>query len=396
MNGPSANRNRPPNQDRLLSIFNTAVDGIITIDAGGIVETINPSAERIFGLAADEVVGRNVSLLMPQPFQGEHDAYLANYLRTGAAKIIGIGREVIGRRKDGSTFPMDLAVSEFRIEHKRYFTGIVRDISDRKRAEETAKNSQRELEKTLAELTAATQQLWQTAKLASVGELAASIAHELNNPLATVSLRLESVLDDSRLDPALRHSLTIVQQEADRMAHLVGNLLQFTRVSPDQESSVDLHEELEKSVELVQHLFRKHRIAVEWKIAATLPTIFADRQKLRQVFLNLLTNACDAMPERGTLSLGAALSANRDAVELTFADTGVGIAPEHLAKVMDPFFTTKEEGKGTGLGLAICRRIVQEHAGKLTIESVRGQGTAIHILLPIKDPAKSVRLLGNA
>jgi len=379
-------RERADAQDRLASILNTVVDGIVTINASGLVESFNSSAERIFGYAAAEAIGKNVKMLMPQPYEAEHDSYLRNYLSTGRAKVIGIGREVVGKRKDGTVFPMDLAVSQFQFEGQQYFTGIVRDISEQTGAQEAVRQTRVELERAHAELKAATQQLWQSAKLASVGELAASIAHELNNPLATVTLKLDSLLSRD-LDAAVRHSLIIVQQETDRMANLVGNLLQFTRLGPEQQSSVDLAEELAKSLELVHHLFRKHQIEVRIHIDRALPVIFADRQKLRQVFLNLLSNACDAMASGGTLTLHAEESTvdERAAVAISFADTGVGIPPELLPKVMDPFFTTKDEGKGTGLGLAICRRIVvQEHAGRLTVDSAPGTGTIVRIVLPTR------------
>jgi PAS domain S-box-containing protein len=379
-------RERADAQDRLASILNTVVDGIVTINASGLVESFNSSAERIFGYAAAEAIGKNVKMLMPQPYEAEHDSYLRNYLSTGRAKVIGIGREVVGKRKDGTVFPMDLAVSQFQFEGQQYFTGIVRDISEQTGAQEAVRQTRVELERAHAELKAATQQLWQSAKLASVGELAASIAHELNNPLATVTLKLDSLLSRD-LDAAVRHSLIIVQQETDRMANLVGNLLQFTRLGPEQQSSVDLAEELAKSLELVHHLFRKHQIEVRIHIDRALPVIFADRQKLRQVFLNLLSNACDAMASGGTLTLHAEESTvdERPAVAISFADTGVGIPPELLPKVMDPFFTTKDEGKGTGLGLAICRRIVvQEHAGRLTVDSAPGTGTIVRIVLPTR------------
>ncbi|MEI7684757.1 MAG: ATP-binding protein [Planctomycetota bacterium] len=386
MDAAKGKRERADAQDRLASILNTVVDGIVTINASGLVESFNSSAERIFGYAAAEAIGKNVKMLMPQPYEAEHDSYLRNYLSTGRAKVIGIGREVVGKRKDGTVFPMDLAVSQFQFEGQQYFTGIVRDISEQTGAQEAVRQTRVELERAHAELKAATQQLWQSAKLASVGELAASIAHELNNPLATVTLKLDSLLSRD-LDAAVRHSLIIVQQETDRMANLVGNLLQFTRLGPEQQSSVDLAEELAKSLELVHHLFRKHQIEVRIHIDRALPVIFADRQKLRQVFLNLLSNACDAMASGGTLTLHAEESTvdERAAVAISFADTGVGIPPELLPKVMDPFFTTKDEGKGTGLGLAICRRIVvQEHAGRLTVDSAPGTGTIVRIVLPTR------------
>ena len=229
-----------------------------------------------------------------------------------------------------------------------------------------------------------TQQLWQAAKLASVGELAASIAHELNNPLATVRLRIESVLSKTPADDPRRRALEIVEQEATRMGDLVANLLQFSRHGTEQISTIDVRQELAQAVELVNHVFRKRRIAVERNFSPDTPPIHADRQKLRQVFLNLLTNASDAMPDGGTLSLNTAAHPleEKPAVRIEIADTGLGIAPENMRRIMEPFFTTKEEGKGTGLGLAICRRIVQEHRGTMCIDSELGKGTTVSIRLP--------------
>lgn len=237
------------------------------------------------------------------------------------------------------------------------------------------------------ELKATTQQLWQAAKLASVGELAAGIAHELNNPLATVSLRVEAVLARTPANDPRRRPLEIVEQEVKRMGNLVGNLLQFCRRGREEVSTVEVGPELTRAVELVQHYFRKRLIQVTCELAPETPTIYADRQKLRQVFLNLLTNAADAMPQGGTLTLRATLTlldGGGEGVLLEFEDTGVGIPPEHLGKVTEPFFTTKEEGKGTGLGLAICRRIIQEHQGTIHITSAVGRGTTVRVLLPVK------------
>ena len=378
---------------RADAILATAVDAVVVIDERGAVETFNPAAERMFGYAAAEVFGQNVSVLMPDPFRREHDGYLANYLRTGEKKIIGIGREVVGRRKDGTTFPVDLAVSEARLVGRRVFVGIVRDITGRKQAEEALRESNRQLEGALAALQAKgdevkvmSRQLWQAAKLAAVGELAASIAHELNNPLATVSLRVESVLARTPADDPRRRPLEVVEQEVERMAELVANLLQFSRRGQPRASTVDVGEDLAKTLELVQHHLRSRRVHVVQDLAPDVPAIQADRQLLRQVFLNLLSNAGDAMPDGGTLTLRVApgsLEGDRRAVVIEFADTGVGIPPEHLPRVMEPFFTTKDEGKGTGLGLAICRRAVQEHGGAIHITSDVGQGTTVRIALPV-------------
>jgi PAS domain S-box-containing protein len=378
-------------QARTQAILDTAVDGVITIDEHGVVQTFNPAAERMFGYPAEEVLGRNVSVLMPSPYREDHDRYIARYLQTGERQIIGIGREVVGRRKDGSTFPVELSVAEARHGDWRIFVGTVRDITERKQREES-------LTRALAELRATSQQLWQAAKLASVGELAASIAHELNNPLATVSLRIESALARTPPGDPRRRTLEIIDQETRRMATLVANLLQFCRRGGDQISTVDVRDELAGAVELVHHHLRKRSIAVVQELAPDTPTIFADRQKLRQVFLNLLTNASDAMPRGGTLTLRASPDRADDGtavVRMEVADTGVGIAAEALPRVMEPFFTTKEEGKGTGLGLAICRRVVQEHHGRIEVISEEGRGTTVRVVLPVKTGANVERLRGE-
>jgi PAS domain S-box-containing protein len=376
---------------RVHAILATAVDAVIVIDERGLIETFNPGAERMFGFEAAEVIGCNVSVLMPEPYRNDHDAYVANYLRTGKKKIIGIGREVAGQRKDGTSFPAELAVSEARLGERRVFVGIVRDVTERKQAEHDLQESNRNLAQTLEalqsrseEVRATSQQLWHAAKLATLGELAASIAHELNNPLAIVSLRVEALLAQTAADDPKRHALEVIEQEVERMGNLVANLLQFSRRGQHQISTVDVREELAKTLELVHYHLRHRRIEVVQEIAPKVPYIHADRQQLRQVFLNLLTNASDAMPQGGTLTLRAApgeLDGGRQAVVVEFADTGVGIPKEHLARVTEPFFTTKEEGKGTGLGLAICRRVVQEHRGMMYIASEVGKGTVVRLAL---------------
>lgn len=395
---------RTVGEARLHALLEAAIDGIISIDDRGLIQTLNPATERLFGYSRAEMVGRNVKMLMPPPYEGQHDSYLASYLATGEKKVIGLGREVVGRRKDGSTFPMELSVAEGRVGPDRIFVGIVRDITERARAEAAMRKSKAELEQALAEvhaksdeLKAMTQQLWQAAKLASVGELAAGIAHELNNPLGTVSLRIESVLARTSPDDPNRRALEIIEQETKRMGDLVSNLLQFSRRNEEQSSTVDIGQELTRTVELIHHQFRKRLINVVQEVAPDTPLLYADRQKLRQVFLNLLSNAGDAMPRGGTLTLrasGARLDGGTPAIRVEFSDTGAGIPAEHLAKVMDPFFTTKAEGQGTGLGLAICRRIVQEHRGAIEVLSEVGQGTTVRILLPASNATNVQGLFG--
>jgi signal transduction histidine kinase/CheY-like chemotaxis protein len=268
------------------------------------------------------------------------------------------------------------------------------DITERKLAEEAVRRTAHERELALTELRtkteelrSTTQQLWQAARLAGVGELAASIAHELNNPLGTVSLRIESVLARTPSDDPRRRSLEIIESEVARMARLVSNLLHFSRAGREQVSTVDVCEEITKTIELAEHHLKRRNVRVEPDFAPDVPPIYADRQHLRQVFLNLFTNAADAMPDGGRLVPRVhpgELPGIGPAVVIEVRDTGCGIPTEHLARVTDPFFTTKEEGKGTGLGLAICKRIVNQHQGKLDIESTPGKGTTVRIVLPIR------------
>jgi PAS domain S-box-containing protein len=400
----ASRRDRATSEALSHAILDAAIDAIIGIDERGIIQLTNPATERVFGYAARELIGQNVSILMPFPHREEHDNYIARYLATGEKRIVGIGREVLGRRKDGTIFPIRLSVAEARLGKQRFFVGAIVDITEQKRAEEKLRKSHEELERVVAELRAkneevraASQQLWLAAKLASVGELAASIAHELNNPLAIVTLRIESLLEQFPEEDPKRKILEIVQQENKRMGNLVANLLQFSRRSREEISTVDVRQEAIGALDLVQHHLRKRQITVVQELAADTPVIYADRQKLRQVFLNLLTNASDAMPQGGTLTVRSqpdTLEDGTSAVRIEVADTGLGIPREHLDKVLDPFFTTKEEGHGTGLGLAICRRAVEEHRGTIRIDSEVGRGTTVILVLPVRNGTNGDRVRG--
>lgn len=230
-------------------------------------------------------------------------------------------------------------------------------------------------------------QLLQVEKLATMGELASSIAHELNNPLTTVTLSVEMLISQTNEDDPRRRKLEIIGQEVERMGNLVSNLLQFSRRSQPQISTVNVHDEIEKTLELIQYQLHKRNIAVERKCEPAVPPIHADRQQLRQLFLNLFMNAGDAMPEGGALTIRVNKRTEEKQICIEIADTGVGIPPEILPKIMEPFYTTKPEGKGTGLGLSICRRIVEGHRGTLNItsEGCSGKGARVCVTLPFSN-----------
>jgi signal transduction histidine kinase len=261
------------------------------------------------------------------------------------------------------------------------------EVEERKAAEAALQASSDEI-KTMS------QQLLQAEKLATMGELASSIAHELNNPLATVSLRVESLIASTTGNDPRRRELEIIGQEVERMGNLVTNLLQFSRRSQQQISTVSVCDEIEKTLELVQYHLRKHKIAVAREFSPEGQLIHADRQQLRQLFLNLFTNASDAMPDGGTITIRVTKRPEEKQIYIEIADTGVGIPPEILSKVLEPFYTTKPEGKGTGLGLAICRRIAEAHHGTLNItsEGGPGNGARVSISLPFSNGSNSAWL----
>jgi PAS domain S-box-containing protein len=371
----------------LRAVLNSARDPVITMDGQSRITFFNPAAEQALGCPAAVAHGTTIDRFLPAVVPGT--APWANDLFPSPT-------EVAGRRADGTPVPLEVTCSRATVPNQDLYILILRDISERKRAEWQLRESARQREEALADLRAktdelrlTTQQLWQAARLAGVGELAASIAHELNNPLATVHLRLEGVLAKTPADDPRRQPLEVIEQESERMARLVANLLQFSRSGRDQVSTVNVPGEVQKTIELTEPHFRRRQVEVTADFQPV-PDIFADRQQLRQVFLNLFTNAADAMPAGGRLTprvRPAELPPDRPAVVVEVADTGTGIPPDLLPRVFDPFFTTKEDGKGTGLGLAICKRIVEQHHGRLDIESAVGQGTTVRVTLPVKNGA---------
>jgi two-component system cell cycle sensor histidine kinase/response regulator CckA len=366
-------------RDRLAAIVESSDDAILSKTFEGIVTSWNASAERMYGYAAKEAIGRPISFIIP-PENAEELAGILDNLQSGG-RIKHLETERV--RKDGTIIHVSVSISPIVSTSGRHIgtSAIARDITERKRAEAAMRAK-------IEELSAMTQQFWQASKLATMGEMAASIAHELNNPLATVSMRTESLVEQFADGDPKRSALKIIGQEVERMGNLVGQLLQFSRRDNKQISITDVYQEMENTLDFIEHSLRSRQINVVREFADDLPPLHADRQQLRQIFLNLLTNAGDAMTEGGTLTLRVSAGQTEHgagAIVIEFADTGAGIKPEDLSKVWEPFYTTKGEGKGTGLGLAICRRIVEEHKGTINIESEVGQGTIARITLPASE-----------
>jgi PAS domain S-box-containing protein len=340
---------------RWRSIVESAVDGIIVIDDRGRIEAFNPAAERLFGYSAPEVVGRNVHVLMPSPYHEEHDGYLQRYLDTGAKTIIGVGREVTGKRKDGTTFPLHLAVGETSVGGTRKFTGIVHDLSARVAME---------------------QQLREQAALARLGEMAAVLAHEVKNPLAAVRGAIEVI--GSRL-PAGTRDAAVVQEivsRIDSLNELMKDLLLFARPPRPNPMPVEISMLVSSTAELLREDPALNAIRINVQGGA--PPVQADPGLLQIVFLNLMVNSAQAM--RGEGEIKVSVEASNGTCRIAICDNGPGIPPDARDKIFTPFFTTKS--RGTGLGLATAKRLVEAHRGTIDVRSPAQGGTTVIVQLP--------------
>jgi two-component system sensor kinase FixL len=342
--------------ERLRTIIDSAVDGIIVIDQSGHIESFNPAAERLFGYPRSEVIGRTVSMLMPSPYREEHDAYLSRYLTSGEARIIGIGREVTGRRRDGTTFPLHLSVGELTVEGEQKFTGILHDLTGRVRLEE---------------------RLREAATLAKVGEMAAVIAHEVKNPLAGIRGAIQVI--GSRLPADSRDAAVLneIVKRIDALDGLMKDLLVFARPPQPQRASVDIVPLVTTTAELICQDPSLKDVQVD--VEGSAPPVLADAEMLKIVFQNLLVNSAHAMQGRGTIDV--TIAAIDGACEISFTDAGPGIPEEIRDKIFTAFFTTKS--RGSGLGLATAKRFVEAHQGVIEVECPPTGGTKVRIRLPV-------------
>jgi two-component system sensor kinase FixL len=341
---------------RWRAIIDSAVDGIVVIDAHGRVESFNPAAERMFGYAAEEVLGRNVDMLMPSPYREEHDTYLARYLATGRAKIIGIGREVQGRRKDGTVFPLHLSVGQITVEGERKFTGILHDLTVRVQLEG---------------------QLREQASLARLGEMAAVIAHEVKNPLAGIRGAIQVIATRLPREDASGPVLKEIVARIDALDQMMKDLLLFARPPVPKRSATDLVPLVTATASLLSQDPALRDVNVEVEGGA--PPVSADADMLRIVFQNLLINSAHAMQGKGLIRV--AVETIDSSCQIAFIDAGPGIPTEVREKIFTPFFTTKS--RGSGLGLPTAKRLIEAHNGQIAVTCPAAGGTRVVIRLPM-------------
>jgi two-component system sensor kinase FixL len=363
------------------TLISTAVDGIIVTDERGHIRIFSNACERLFGYAQHEALNQNVKMLMPEPYRSEHDGYVAHYKEMGERRIIGIGREVVGQRKDGTTFPMYLSVGEGRLEGEIIFVGIVRDLSKEKRGEAKFKELQSEL--------------LHVSRLDELGQMASALAHELNQPLTAIMNYIKAArrtLETAGASsiPKAQELLDKAAAQATRAGEIIRHLRAFIGKRETGRSQENINAVVEEAVAFGSVGAADANLRLKLDLDRALEPILIDRVQIQQVLINLIRNASEAMQSvsRRELTVTTART-EKDVVEIAVIDTGPGLPPEVVERLFQPFVTTKD--KGMGIGLSICKSIIEAHGGRIWAEPNAGGGTAFRFRLPILDQSEAAK-----
>ena len=372
-----ATRHLREREAHLQSILDTVPDAMIVIDTRGLIQSFSAAAERQFGWAGPEVLGRNVDMLMPTPYREAHDGYLLRYLTTGERRIIGIGRLVVGQRRDGSTFPMELAVGEMRVGESRYFTGFIRDLTERQQTETRLQELQSELV--------------HVSRLTAMGEMASALAHELNQPLSAIanylrgSRRLLEKGDPADV-PRLTEALDKAAEQALRAGDVIRRLRDFVGRGETERRVESLSKLIEEASALALVGAKQFGVRTSFKFDPKADLVLADRVQIQQVVINLVRNAMDSMRGCERRELSVVTTDTQDGFStVQVSDTGSGMTPDVKSQLFQPFMTTKKDGMG--VGLSICRTIVEAHGGSIWADSNLTGGTTFAFTLPTIDGA---------
>lgn len=359
--------------DEFRQVIDTAIDGIIVINASGTVLLYNTACVQLFGYSATEVLGSNVNMLMPSPDRESHDTYLENYLRTGRARIIGIGREVTGQRADGSTFPMRLSVGELRGDRDTpLFVGTIHDLTELQRDRERIEELQAKL--------------MRVSRASALGAMSSVLAHELNQPLAAIAGFVEAsseLIDqgEGKVSDRIRKYMENAVTQTHRAGSVLRRLREFTQDGVGQRSTEDINAIVKEACAFASLGTATEEIDASMNLATDLPSVWIDRIQIQQVILNLVRNSIDALSnlEHGTISIST--THRDDMVEVAVSDNGPGVAPEIRNRLFEPFVSTKPDG--IGIGLYICRTIIETHGGKISLDPESRNGTTFRFTVPV-------------
>ncbi len=355
----------------LRSILATVPDATVVIDRAGFITSFSTAAVRQFGYAEAEVLGRNVNLLMPEPYHGDHDGYIRRYLETGEKRIIGTDRVVVGRRKDGSTFPMKLTVGQASSGGDIFFTGFIRDLTEREETEARL----REVQDELARL----------ARLSELGEMASTLAHEIDQPLAAIAnysqgcVRMLDSLNDATAAP-IREALHETARQALRAGETIRHLREFVTHGETEKAREDVRKLIEEAGALALVGSREQGVRSIFEFSPAADEVLADRVQIQQVLINLIRNAMEAMRDSDRRDLVVRTARDEAGVAIEVADTGPGISDEIAGRLFEPFVTSK--ANGMGIGLSISRRIVEAHGGSITASRNEAGGATFRVSLP--------------
>lgn len=364
----------------LQTLLNAAVDGMIVIDETGQMLMFNRGAEQLFGYSAEEAVGEKVNMLMAEPDRSQHDHYLDHYQQTGEQRIIGIGREVTGRKRNGQHFLLDLAVGETTVDGQRLYVGILRDLSNRARLEALLSQERKQvkqLERSLAHVHRAS----------TLGEMAAGIAHEINQPLSAIATYADAGrrflhADDASIE-RVDHALKQVAGQARRAGEVVRRMRDLARRDEAHRETTSINSLIEDLVELTRLEARELDAPIQLDLLTPSPMIHVDAIQIQQVLLNLCRNSLESMSHRSQAKLGLIIRSTQvddDQVRISVIDHGLGVDPDQAEHMFDPFVTSKPNGMG--IGLSICRTIVTQHGGRLWYEPNPDGGSVFSFTLP--------------
>ncbi len=366
-----ATRKLARREAHISSILETVPDAMIVIDEKGQIRDFSPTAERQFGWQASEVISKNVRMLMPSPYREAHDGYLQRYYQTGERRIIGLGRVVMGERKDGSTFPMELSVGEIRLDEGRFFTGFVRDLTERQRTETRLQELQSELV--------------HVSRLTALGEMASALAHELNQPLSAIGNYLmgsRTLLKREQVPlEKVAEAVEKAGSEALRAGEIIRRLRDFVARGETERRLESLPKLMEEASALALVGAKDLGVRVRYDFDPGIDQVLVDKVQVQQVLLNLIRNALDAMQASSDRRLAITVApADEGMAMVSIADTGPGVDAEVADQLFRPFVTTKPTGMG--VGLSICRTIVEAHGGRIWVDRSPGSGAIFRFTIP--------------